>query len=178
MTELKKYTALIELLKTRYSCRDFNPDSPVSVADVEKVVEAARLAQSAVNRQPWTFVAVTDMNVRKQILAKSRPAFMEAPVVLVACGHHDKSWHRPTDGKDHMDIDLSIAIENMCLAASTLGLGCCWVCSFDVVATRWALDLPDDVEPVALIPLGYPKTNNVPDKVRKPLDEILRWEKY
>lgn len=172
------YEQYIDLVTSRYSCRDYNPDAPVSPETVRAVVESARLAPSACNRQPWTFVAVTDLDIRRKILAKSRPAFMEAPVVLVACGHHDTAWHRPADEKDHTDVDVSIAVEHICLAAAALGLGTCWVCSFDVEATRNALGLPDDVEPIALIPLGYPKTNVIPEKNRKSLDEILKWESF
>lgn len=172
------YEQYIELVNTRYSCRDYNPDAAVSADAVRAVVESARLAPSACNRQPWTFIAVTDPAVRATILSKSRPAFLEAPVVLVACGHHDIAWHRPSDNKDHTDVDVSIAVEHICLAASALGLATCWVCSFDVEATIKALQVPRWVEPVALIPLGYPKNDSVPAKNRKTLDEILRWEKF
>lgn len=172
------YKRLIELFTNRYSCRDFNPAKEVPRSMVEEVVEGARLAQSAVNRQPWTFVAVTDPALRSVLLAKSRPAFMQAPVLLVACGHHDQAWHRPADNKDHTDVDLAIAIENICLSAAALGLGCCWVCSFDFESTAQALGLPENVEPVALIPLGFAATDDIPPKNRKSLDEILRWEKF
>ena len=172
------YNELIDLLHKRYSCREYDPGKSVDNKLVLQVVEAARLAQSAVNRQPWTFIAVTSDQTKARILCKSRPAFMQAPVVIVACGHHESSWHRPADGKDHTDVDLAIAIENMCLAAASLGLGCCWVCSFDVEATCKALDLPPDVEPVALLPLGFPLSDDIPEKNRKPMDDIFKWEKF
>lgn len=172
------YEQFKNLVNSRYSCRDYDPDAAVSHETIRAVVEAARLAPSACNRQPWTFIAVTDTELRRTILAKSRPAFMEAPVILVACGHHDTAWHRPADNKDHTDVDVSIAVEHICLAAAALGLGTCWVCSFDVDATVAALELPENIEPVALIPLGYPKSNAIPEKTRKSLDEILRWERF
>lgn len=178
MATIHSYTHFMELVGERYSCRNYDPAEPVDADMVRAVIDAARLAPSATNRQPWTFVAVTDAETRAAILAKSRPAFINAPVVIVACGHHADSWHRPSDGKDHTDVDLSIAVEHICLAAASLGLGTCWVCSFDVDATRRVLGLPDDVEPVALIPLGYPADTVVPDKKRKNLDEILKWEKF
>lgn len=168
----------MDVVSDRYSCRDFDSTKPVAVETVEKIIEAARLAPSAVNRQPWTFVAVGDAALRARILAKSRPAFLEAPVLIVACGHHDEAWHRPADGKDHTDVDVSIAVEHICLAAAALNVGTCWVCSFDVEATKETLGLPEDVEPVALIPLGYPKTDQIPQKKRKTLEEILRWESF
>lgn len=168
----------MRIVNERYSCREYDADRTISRQQVEAVVEAARLAPSAVNRQPWTFVAVTDRSLREAILVKSRPAFMDAPVLLVACGHHTDAWHRPVDGKDHTDVDVSIAVEHICLAAAAAGLATCWVCSFDVEATRRVLGLPEDVEPVALLPLGYAKSTEIPEKKRKPLEEILRWEKF
>lgn len=176
MTE--QYKEFITLATERYSCREYDASKPVARELVAEFVNAARLAPSACNRQPWTFVAVTDKESRARILVKSRPAFQEAPVLVVACGHHNEAWHRPADNKDHTDVDLSIAIEHLCLAATALGLATCWVCSFDVEAAARELGLPAEVEPVALIPLGYPADNAIPEKKRKPLDEILKWEKF
>lgn len=172
------YNQFMTLVNERYSCRDFDENRPVDKATVNNIVEAARLAPSACNRQPWTFVAVTDPELRGMILSKSRPAFLKAPVVIVACGHNADAWHRPADNKDHTDIDLAIAIEHLCLATTALGLGSCWVCSFDVDATRRALGIPADIEPVALLPIGYPENPSVPAKNRKSLEDILRWEKF
>lgn len=178
MQNYTTYPAFMDLLSKRYSCRRYNPALPIDPDLVGAVVEAARLAPSACNRQPWTFVAVTDADTRHAMLAKSRPSFVDAPVVLVALGHHDRAWHRPTDDKDHTDIDLAIACEHICLAATALGLGTCWVCSFDTDAVRRLLDLPTNVEPVALIPLGYPMDDEIPAKNRMTTDDILRWEKF
>lgn len=174
-----KYAPFISVVRDRYSCRSYDCEREVSKDLVRAVVDAGRLAPSACNRQPWTFVAITAKDVRERILAKSRPAFLDAPVVLVACGHHSEAWHRPSDGKDHTDVDVAIAVEHICLAAASLGLGSCWVCSFDVDAVRGALALPEDVEPVALIPLGYAAPDSkVPMKVRRALDVVLRWENF
>ena len=176
MTE--SYKSFLELARERYSCRDFDAARPVDKDTVEQIIETARLAPSAVNKQPWVFVAVTDLETRQRILAKSRPSFINAPVLIVACGLHDDAWHRPSDNKDHTDVDVSIAIEHICLSAASLGLGTCWVCSFDVPGTCDTLSLPENVEPVALIPLGYPAVNQIPAKKRKEFTEILRWEKF
>ena len=167
-----------KIFTDRYSCRDYDADKKVDKNLIEAVIEAARLAPSAVNRQPWTFIVVTEHEKRSKILCKSRPAFLEAPVLIVACGHHDAAWHRPADNKDHTDVDVSIAVEHICLEATELGLATCWVCSFDVEATKMALNIPEGVEPIALIPLGYAKNNEIPEKNRKPLEEILRWESF
>lgn len=181
---ISKYPQFYDLVRERYSCRHFDPTAPVDDSVITAILETAQLAPSACNRQPWTFIVVRDPHTRQQLLHASRPTFIDAPVVIVACGHHDESWHRPTDGKDHTDIDLAIAIEHICLAATSLDLGTCWVCSFDVPGTRKALALPDQVEPIALIPIGYPAAETdgtatpVPIKNRKNINDIIRWEKY
>lgn len=171
------YPGFYELVCKRYSCRSFDAAREVSDDLVRAVVETAQLAPSACNRQPWHFVAVRSLARREKMLAKSRPAFIDAPVLLVCLGNHDEAWHRPADGKDHTDVDVSIAVEHICLAATSLDLATCWVCSFDVDAVREELNLPGNLEPVALIPLGFATAETaVPAKVRKPLDTILSWE--
>lgn len=89
------------------------------------------------------------------------------------CADHEVSWHRKADGKDHADIDVAIAVEHLCLAAAEQGLGTCWVCNFDVDRCREVMHLPANLEPVVLIPLGYPADETVPEKKRKTLPEIL-----
>ena len=173
------YPQFYELVCKRYSCRQFDPLRAVDDALVRAVVETAQLAPSACNRQPWHFVAVRNEDARARMLAKSRPGFMEAPVLLVCLGDHSAAWHRPADGKDHTDIDVAIAVEHLCLSAAALDLATCWVCSFDVAAVREVLQLPQHMEPVALIPLGYAAADTgAPAKIRKPVDEILTWEKF
>ena len=98
----------------------------------------------------------------------------------MVCGDHREAWRR-ADGKIHTDIDVAIAVDHMTLAATDLGLSTCWVCKFDVMKCVKALDLPEGVEPVALIPIGYPEDEadvNRHEQLRKPLDEIVHWEKF
>ncbi|MDE7376264.1 MAG: nitroreductase family protein [Muribaculaceae bacterium] len=161
-----------DLCLNRYSCRAFSSQN-ISEQDLNTVLEAARMAPSACNRQPWRFYVVQDEDKRQRLLAKSRPSFMQAPMLIVAVGLHDEAWHRPSDGKDHTDVDVSIAVEHICLGAADLGLGTCWVCSFDVDATRHELDLAEGEEPIALIPIGYPADATIPEKKRKDMREIV-----
>ncbi len=160
----------MQLIRDRYSCRQYK-DMAIDRADLDRVLEAARMAPSACNRQPWTFHVVQDPELRARMLAKSRPGFMHAPAVIVAVGHHGQAWHRPADQKDHTDVDVSIAVEHICLAATALGLATCWVCSFDTQAVCDVLSLGTDDEPVALIPIGYPDDCPI-EKKRKPLSEM------
>lgn len=170
-----QYIDFLDLCEKRYSCRNYSTE-PVNEEKVMKVLRTAQLAPSACNRQPWTFYVVTDAGRRQRMLTKSRPAFNDAPVLIVAIGHHDQAWHRTADNKDHTDIDLAIAGEHIALAAEAAGLATCWICSFDVDAVRAELNLAENEEPVALFPLGYAAEDDiVPKKSRKPLTEIVKW---
>lgn len=172
------YPQLYQLAQTRYSCRDYS-DRPVSHDTLRAVLDIVRLAPSACNRQPWKFLVADSDEQRQAILSSyERPWIKSAPEFIVACGIHDEAWHRGCDGKDHTDVDLSIAIEHLCLAATALELGTCWVCNFDPVPVSKAFGLPEGVEPIAIIPIGYPADGAVPAKKRKSLDEIVKWGKY
>jgi nitroreductase len=167
----------LDLAAKRYSLRTFS-DRPVEKDKILQLLEAARLAPSAVNYQPHHFIVITDEALKAKIAqGYSREWFAKAPVVIVACGDHETSWKR-RDGKDHVDVDVAIAVDHLTLAAVELGLGTCWVCAFDAAHVHAALELPEHVEPIVLIPLGYPLDEKVPDKKRKELDELVSWNGY
>lgn len=162
-----------ELIKKRYSVRGFK-NTEVEPEKLELVMEAARLAPSAVNFQPWKFFVITDKKILNELSKTySREWFKTAPTCIVACGDHQTSWKR-SDGKDHCDIDVAIAVEHIMLAATELGLGTCWVCNFDAKMCAEILNLPKELEPVAMIPIGYSDTDVV-EKKRKPIDEIVEY---
>ncbi len=177
---MEKFDEFSSLVRSRHSCRQYSPRQ-VGRETLLAVLETARNAPSACNRQPWEFIVVdSDRELRQVIVdSYSRDWIASAPAFIVACGDHDLSWHRGSDGKDHADVDVSIAVEHVCLAAAAMGLGTCWVCNFDVPAVRAGLNLPGSIEPIALIPIGYPEeTAAVPEKKRKPIEENVRWGKY
>ncbi len=176
---MEQYPQFYNLSEHRYSCRGYS-DKPVTRDLLIAMLDAVRLAPSACNRQPWKFLVIDTPELRHAVQKSyDREWFNSAPVYIVALGLHDVAWHRPFDGKDHTDVDVSIAVEHLCLAATTLGLGTCWVCNFDSALLSEALDLPEGVEPVAIIPVGYPLDGaHAPEKNRKPLDEIVKWGKY
>lgn len=163
----------LDLVKMRHSVRNYETRA-VETEKLDYVLECVRLSPSAVNFQPWKFAVVTD-EARLSQLKKAYPRdWMEnVPCIIVACANHEESWHRKSDGKDHADVDVAIAVEHLCLAATEQGLGTCWVCNFDVPLCREVLCLPDSMEPVVMIPMGYAKEQEVPTKKRKSLDEIL-----
>jgi len=167
--------SFLELAKQRHSVRNYK-DKPVEREKLLQVLEAARNAPSACNFQPWHFIVLTEEKIKNKV-AETYPRdwFKQAPVVIVACGDHSVSWKR-ADGKDHCDVDLGIAIEHMTLAAAELGLGTCWVCAFDAKRCHEILELPDHLEVIALLPLGYPAEETIPEKKRKTLEEIVTWK--
>lgn len=171
--------SFLDLARNRFSCRSYkNQDIPKDL--VEKVLEAARVAPSSTNNQPWYFVIVTEDPLKKLIVSCYPRSWIEtAPVIIVACGDHNRSWRR-ADGKEHLDLDLAIAIDHITLSATDNGLATCWVCKFDVMKCSSVLDLPPHITPIALIPLGFPAESPNPNRhkdKRKSFNEIVFWEK-
>ena len=171
--------SFLELAKKRFSVRKFKPD-PVKDEDLEYVLEAGRIAPSANNSQPWQFIVIKGKAKNEEVNALyHREWFGDAPIVIAIFADHGKSWHRGQDGKDHADIDAAIAADHMTLAATERGLGTCWVCNFDLEKTQAYFNLPEHLELMALLPLGYPVVE--PDverhsEKRKPLSEIVAYK--
>ena len=164
-------------IKERYSVRNFR-EQLVPRSEIEKVLEWTSMAPSAVNFQPWHFIVIQEKNRLEAIWNVYHRAWIQsAPVIIVACVNHQESWKRGSDGHDFGEVDVAIAIDHLTLAATSLGLGTCWVCNFDVPGCKKMLNLPDHLEPLALIPLGYP-ASSMPAKKRKPLNEIVSWEEF
>jgi len=166
-----------QVISRRFSVRSYTSQK-VDKELILQILDAARMAPSAVNFQPWHFIVLTDQqNLTEFREVYQRAWFKEAPACIVVCSDHTKSWKRKSDGKDFADVDVAIAIDHLVLKATDLGLGTCWVCNFDVEMARKKLQLPDHIEPVALIPLGY-TTSEAPPKSRKSLEEMVHWEKF
>lgn len=161
-----------DLAKIRHSVRAYTARA-IEKEKLEYVMECVRLAPSAVNFQPWHFYIVRSEE-GKQKLQQCYPRdwFNTAPLYILACADHHRSWHRKPDGKDHADIDIAIAVEHLCLAAAEVGLGTCWVCNFDAALCRSLLNLPEHLEPVVIIPLGYPDEKEVKPSQRLSYEEI------
>ena len=165
-----------ELIQTRYSVRAYKPD-PVEEEKLQGVLQAARLAPTAANRQAIQFVVVRTSG-REEELGRiyDRDWFAVAPIVICACGIPAENWVRK-DGKNYNDVDVAIAMDHLILAAADAGLGTCWIGAFDPEATKELLGLPDGVEPIAFTALGYPADEARPKK-RKELSELVRYERW
>lgn len=165
-----------EVIQRRYSVRAYRPD-PVEDQVLERVLEAARLAPTASNRQPFRLVIVHTTGKEAALRqVYDREWFTQAPIVICACGIPAQAWVR-RDGKTYTEIDVAIAMDHLTLAAASLGLGTCWVGAFDPQAARQLLRLPEGVEPVAFTPLGYPADSPAP-KERKPLADLVSYEHW
>ena len=167
--------SLETLLRRRCSVRRFL-NRPVEPDKLDRILEAGRIAPSACNLQPWLFLVLQSEHALAKVrVTYARDWLAQAPVVIAVCGRKDIAWRRG-DGKLHLDIDCAIAADHMTLAAVEEGLGTCWVCAFDAARFAHEFALPPEVEPVALLPLGYPAEEADPgrhDRTRKPLSEIV-----
>ncbi len=162
---------LSEAIATRRSIRAYKPD-PVSEEKLKRVLEAARLAPSAANRQPWKLYVIREKELRARLKdAYGQKWFYEAPVILLICAIPARAWSR-RDGKNYADVDATIAFDHLTLAAHAEGLGTCWIGAFDPQAVRSILNLPPGEEPLAMTPLGYPDQSPKPTP-RKSLEELV-----
>ncbi len=167
---------LLEIAKRRYSVRAYK-QKPVEDEKLQQVLEAARLAPTAANRQSFQLIVIHTAGKEEELRRiYPRPWFVQAPIVICACVIPDQAWVR-RDGKNYCDVDVAIAMDHLILAAAGLGLGTCWIGAFDPIATREILGLPDEVQPIAFTPLGYPD-DQPKEKKRKSIGELVRYEHW
>jgi nitroreductase len=170
---------VFDVIRKRRSFRSYEP-TPVPVDKLKKVLEAARLAPSAGNIQPWHFIVVLDPEKRRKIARGCifGRFLAESPVVIVGCGDQSAStrWYAK---------DTCIAMENLVLAATGEGLGTCWIGAFNEKEIREMLKIPVRLKVVALLALGYPRERlDISAKLthlirpRKKLDKIAYLEEY
>ncbi len=166
---------LIEAIRKRYSCRSYQ-DRAVEQEKLEQIFEAGRQAPSAKNTQDWRFVVVTDKEKRRQVAeCTNRPeVFCKAGVMIAACSNSDDVMRC---GQAIGPIDVAIALEHISLQATELGLGTCWIGSFETEKVRQVLDIPEGVAIIELMALGYPADGRR-ETTRQPIEKILCYEKW
>jgi nitroreductase len=167
-----------ELIQHRYSVRAYKPDM-VEDDKLLKVLDAARLAPTAANRQPFQLIVIHTQGREAELRRMyHREWFIQAPIIICAVGLNPQGWVRGADGRNYTDIDVTIAFDHLILEAANQGLGSCWIAAFNPDAVRQVLGLPEEAEPIALTPLGYPADQPPSQKSRKPLKELVRYERW
>ena len=163
-----------ELIRSRYSVRAYEPD-PVEDEKLQRILEAARLAPTAANRQPFKVIVIHTQGREAELRRiYHREWFTQAPLILCGIGVPSVSWVR-ADNRRYLDVDVAIVMDHMILEATNLGLGTCWIAAFNAEAAREILHLPDEVVPLIFTPLGY-AADQPAVKERLPLSELVRYE--
>lgn len=174
----------MEIFQRRQSVRSYKSD-PIPREAMDRCLEAARLAPSANNGQPWDFVVAADDDVRARLvkaagfgLAKANPFASQAPVIVAVLetpGHRPTRWGGYLIGRNFQLMDLGMAVENFCLQAAAEGLGTCILGLFSAKGVRRALKIPGNRRPRLLITIGTPATEEVRKKKRRPINKMSRY---
>lgn len=168
---------VLEAIKQGKSVSKFRPD-PIPEQKLQTVLNAARLAPSVENLQPWKFIAVTDEDAKRKLAGMvTNGRLLEAPVVIVACARLDEAVGLIGGYMNSYPVDLGMALANLTLAATSEGLGTSWVFAFNEEKVRSLLRVPEDARVVGLTPVGIPEAHEPPSG-RKHLSEILAYNAY
>ena len=170
--------SVLDVIRERRSVRVYKSD-PIPEESILRVLEAARLAPSGKNLQPWKFVVVQDFELKKKLAkASNQQDFIaDAPLIIVACGFPEECYRAMGQYMKSWPVDVTIALEHLILQAQEEGLGTCWIGSFEEGEVKSLLDVPEHVKVLALTPLGYP--GEVPElRGRKPLEKIISYDSF
>jgi nitroreductase len=177
---------MLEIILSRQSDRSYS-DKPVEKEKMERIIEAARMAPSACNAQPWKFIVVTDQELLNQLSLAASAKLLgmnsfvgQAPVQIIVVRENANISARAgavVKNKDYSLIDIGIASENICLQARAEGLGSCMIGWFDEKKVRKILQIPSSKRVELIITLGYP-AKEVREKKRKTVEEVVSWNRY
>lgn len=183
----KSMYSLLDLANSRQSVRSYL-EKPVEDDKILRCIEAARIAPSACNAQPWKFIIVNDSDLKNQIADKTSNRLLplnhftkQAPVhvVLVMEKANLTSKIGTVVRQKHFPlIDIGIAAEHFCLQATEEGLGTCMLGWFDEKSVKNMLNIPENKRAMLIITVGYPKDDKVRQKRRKALEEIVSYNQY
>ena len=170
--------SFLEIAKSRYSVRSYT-DRKVEPEKLEKILYAAHVAPTAANRQPVRLIVVQEDEGLSKV-GKAANIY-GAPLAVIICAELDRAWTRSFDGKQSTDIDASILTDHMMLEATELGLGSVWICHFKPDVIRQEFELPDTLEPINILAIGYadgdPADSERHAESRIPLDELVHYER-
>ena len=168
-----------DLIEKRFSVRKFKNDHlPKDVID--KILDAAHKAPTGCNYQPQRILVLnTDESMEK--LRGCTKCHFNAPTAMLVCHNKNETWKRPYDGAVSSPVDAVIVTTYMMLAAENSGVGSCWVMHFDPEAVRDTFDIPENIEPTALLILGYPADDAKPLSMHyenRPIDEVVFYDRF
>lgn len=167
-----------ELIRSRESIRNYDPDRPVPKETLKKILEAGRIAPSAKNYQPWKFLLISSPSLLEKVKAcYLRDWINDAPHILVMLGLKDQAWTRGYDGYNSVETDVTIAMTYIMLAAENEGVGACWIAAYNPALLKEAIKPGENQHIFGMTPLGYPKPGFQKTfiKKRKSLDEIVEY---
>ena len=169
----------LTLAMERYSLRKFS-DKAIEKEKLDKVLEAAKVAPTAVNYQPQRILVLDGEKNREKMQKCTKYAF-NAPTYILVCYDKEKSWKRSYDGADFGEVDAAIVGTHIMLQAAELGLGTCFVGAFDPSKAKEEFDLPENYAAAAIFPIGYPAEDAHPAHLhekRLDLSETVFYEKF
>ncbi len=171
--------SFLDLAKKRYSVREYETKK-VEKEKLLTILEAGRVAPTAANRQPAKLIVIQETEGLNK-LKKTANAY-GAPLAIIVCSEQNTAWIRPFDKKVYGDIDTTIVTDHMMLQATELGLGTVWIGYFDPKVIKREFNLPDNVEPINILAIGYAKGDVASpdrhDQDRKPLTSFVSYEIY
>lgn len=170
----------MDLIKKRYSVRKFK-DTKVEKEQLEGILEAGNIAPTGANKQPYR-VLVVESEVGLLKIGEHANIY-KAPLALIVCSCNQEAWERKNyDHKNLAEIDATIVTDHMMLEATDLGLGSLWVCHFNPQGIKTAFNIPDHLEPLHILAIGYANVNPAsPERhksVRKGLDKTVIYESF
>jgi nitroreductase len=172
--EIQAGSGFFDLARRRFSVRKYH-DRPVDRGQIDRILEAARVAPTAANYQPFRIIVVDSSEGMKKLAAGAMTN--GAPLAFIICADKEKAFRRPMDNKSMSDIDASIVTDHMMLAATDLGLGTLWMTYFDPGIIREEFNIPENLEPLNILLAGHsalePASPHRHDRMRRRIDELV-----
>ena len=172
-------TDFLKLAAARYSVRKFKPE-PLPREVLDKILQAGHLAPTGCNYQPQRILVLTEKESLEKLKRCTRCHF-DAPAAMLVCYNKDECWTRKFDGKNCGVSDACIVTTHLMLEAHSIGVGSTWVMYFDPEAVRRAFAVPENIEPVALLVMGYPAPDAAPHRLHgefRPLEDVVYYESF
>ena len=172
----KKNSSFLNLCSSRYSVREYS-QKPIEQEKIDLLIKVAQLSPTAANKQPQKIYIITKDEDKKKLTTVTKYTF-NAPMFFIVCSDKNQAWKHKTEKLDSTEIDGSIVATNIILEAHDLGLGSVFVRSFQTQKLKELFNIPENIVPVALLPLGYPKEGTKPNEKhyqRKDIKDMVEY---